>query len=559
MKTLQSFSKTMALLLLIIFISCNTKPNKQILQTKSEWSNRKFSMFIHWGLYSIPAGMWDNKKITGYSEQIKGHANIPTNEYRKLAKQFNPTKWNPDSIVLLAKKAGMKSIIITSKHHDGFCMFDTQYSDFNIVKATPYKRDILKELSNACKKYNICFGVYFSLIDWDYPKAMPFSSVRNSDSIPPAHHQYNLNQIRELLTNYGDISEIWFDMGSPTYKQSSEIRQLVKQLQPNCMISGRIWNNQGDFVVMGDNYKPEFKMGVPWQTPASIFTQTWGYRSWQVRNNINQKIHEKILDLINIVSSGGNYLLNIGPKGNGQVVNYEKQVLIEIGKWIKTNKEAIYETTTTPIGKQNWGYTTSKDQKLFLHIIDIPKNKKLTIKGLDINITKIYPLNNTNILLESTHKKNTLTIDLSPVLFNKYATVIAIEYKNNYQYIPLNTITANINNTFNLNTLNCEKYHSYSGHDYYSTKPTVVKMRWNILNNYNQNYKLKVKYKSNSKEKLCLCVNEQNHILNTNSEIINTIQLKPESINCIELVQLNQNNPHKDLGIENLDILLVAE
>ena len=153
-------------------------------------------------------------------KQIKGHARIPSGEYSELTKAFNPESWDPDAIALLAKDVGMRSIVITSKHHDGFSLFDTQYSTFDVVDATPYKRDIIKELSDACKRHGLKFGLYFSTIDWDFPEAMPFTSTYNSDSIPPAHHEYNLNQVRELLTNYGEISEMWFDMGAPTFEQS---------------------------------------------------------------------------------------------------------------------------------------------------------------------------------------------------------------------------------------------------------------------------------------------------------------------------------------------------
>jgi alpha-L-fucosidase len=227
----------------------------------------KFSMFIHFGLYSVPAGVWKGQQIGEYNEQIMAHGKIPKDEYAALAKIFNPVNWNPDSVATLAKAAGMKSIVITSKHHDGFAMYHTKYSDFNVVDATPYKRDILKELAEACRKQGLRFGVYFSLIDWHFPGAMPMSKS-NSDSIPPSHHQFNLNQVTELMTNYGSISEVWFDMGKPTLEQSKELAGLVKKLQPNCLVSGRIWNDQGDFAVMGDNASPNFRLGTLWQTPG---------------------------------------------------------------------------------------------------------------------------------------------------------------------------------------------------------------------------------------------------------------------------------------------------
>ncbi|WP_341833863.1 alpha-L-fucosidase [Chitinophaga pollutisoli] len=239
-----------------------------------QWRDRKYSMFIHFGVYSKLGGVWENKKISrGLSEQIRAHAaGLYNDAYEEVAQGFNPDKWNPDSIATLAKRAGMGSVVITSKHHDGFALWDCAYTTFNIMDATPYKRDILKELSEACRRQGIAFGLYFSLIDWHFPPAMPISGS-NSDSIPPAHHTYNLQQITELLTKYGPVSELWFDMGQMTRQQSEEMRALVHKLQPNCMIGSRIGNNQGDFTVMGDNQEPDYIIGVPWQSPASFSTK----------------------------------------------------------------------------------------------------------------------------------------------------------------------------------------------------------------------------------------------------------------------------------------------
>ncbi|MDD2635173.1 MAG: alpha-L-fucosidase [Bacteroidales bacterium] len=497
----KSFTKILiSIYIFVSIIACNvndpiqeqeediTKPN-----ATTSWENQKFSMFIHWGIYSIPAGVWKGQKINGYSEQIKGHAKIPTEEYRKLAKVFNPTNWDADSIVLLALKAGMKSIIITAKHHDGFCMFDSKYTQFDIIDASPYKKDILKDLSEACKRNNLKFGVYFSLIDWDYEEAMPFVSVRNSDSIPPLHHTYNLNQIEELLTNYGDISEIWFDMGSPTYNQSREIATLVKEIQPNCMISGRIWNNQGDFVVMGDNLKPDFKLAVPWQTPASMFNETWSYRSWQNRPSVEEKINEKIHDLLSVVSLGGNYLLNIGPKEDGSIVHFEQQVLEGIGNWLKENGEAVYETSVAPIDTQDWGVITKKENKLYLLILKFPKNNKITINGLNSKINTARLVSDTNIFINYSTKDNKLELDLTNIINkDKYATAIVLEYEGKLSYTPNNAIYPNGEGAYILNWDNATKLHTFSGHDYYSTKPIVVKLQWALCCHNNEIFKIRL-------------------------------------------------------------------
>lgn len=561
---LKSLSKTLLTGCLFLSIaSCNLNDQKtaqtqqaDAAEALANWESQKFSMFIHWGLYSLPAGVWENQKINGYSEQIKGHAKIPTEAYRKLAAQFNPTHWNADSVALLANRAGMKSIVITSKHHDGFCMFDSKYTAFDVVDATPYKKDILKDLADACKRHNLKFGVYFSLIDWDYEGAMPFESVRNSDSIPPLHHQYNLNQIEELLTNYGEISEIWFDMGAPTYNQSREIRTLVKRLQPNCMISGRLWNDQGDFVVMGDNLKPDFKMGVPWQTPASMFPETWSYRSWQERPDVEAKINEKIHDLITVVSLGGNYLLNIGPTGDGTIVPFERQVLEGIGQWLKENGAAIYGTTAAPIDAQEWGMLTARDGKLYLHIISFPENDILTLEGLNSNTNKAYPLlSDSNISLQTSTNETGLEIDLTNLTSrDKNATVVVLEYEGELGYTPKNIIYPNEEDAFILTSDNATQLHSFSGHDYYSTRATVVKYRWHLSGAKKESYQLNLALSGSDIESLDLSVNNKKYIVPASNQPINGVNMYLDKVNEIELSLADKSNPHEGLNIENLEI-----
>lgn len=560
---------------ILLISSCKTDPSKsdQLAETDAElvddtWEDHKFSMFIHWGLYAIPAGVWNGQEITGYSEQIKGHAKIPTEDYRKLAAQFDPIHWDADAVALLAKQAGMKSIVLTAKHHDGFCLFDSEYTTFDVVDATPYKKDIVKELAEASKRHNLKFGVYFSLIDWDYEGALPFESVDNSDAIPALHHQYNLNQIEELLTNYGDISEIWFDMGSPTYEQSKEMAALVKRLQPNCMISGRIWNDQGDFVVMGDNKQPDFKMGVPWQTPASMFNETWSYRSWQERGSVADKVAEKINDLLKVVSAGGNYLLNIGPKGDGTVIPFEKQVLAGIGEWLDKNGESIYGSRSTAIQEQDWGMITNKPGKLYLHIIDFPENHKLKIKGLDLEVKSAYPLSDSSMSLESIMTDTGYEIDLTNQLTkDKYATTIVLEYENELLITPAQVIEANENKEVILTKENAEKYHSYSGHDYYSTKATVIKMKWYIRKDSEAPSELKVVFAAQKNKRYKLAINNEEHTASSLSSdhhqdsnsyelIIPSINLNNEKLNEIELSLVDPSNPHQGLSIERLEIII---
>lgn len=201
------------------------------------WQNRKFGMFIHWGLYSIPAGMWKGEKITSiYSEQIQLRAGIPTAEYAQLARGFNPTAWNPQQIVELAKAAGMRFIVITAKHHDGFCLFHSRQTSFNAVDGTPYGKDIIHELARVTRAAGLHFGVYFSSIDWHWGCE---PQLDNNNSIPKELEDFNVAQLQELTSNYGPLSEIWFDMGNPTPQQSKRLANTVHAAQPDCMVSGR--------------------------------------------------------------------------------------------------------------------------------------------------------------------------------------------------------------------------------------------------------------------------------------------------------------------------------
>lgn len=296
----------------------------------------RFSMFVHWGLYSVYGGVYRGKNIEwGYSEQIQSFAGIFSDWYARAAEQFSAKQWDADSIAVLAKSAGMDAIVFTSKHHDGFCMYNSKETDFTIMN-TPFGRDALKELSQACKRHGLNLGIYFSLIDWHYPPAYPISS-HNADPITPEHHEYNKRQVKELLENYGTVSELWFDMGSLTSEQSRELYNLVKSIQPNCSVSGRIGNDYGDFAVMPDNVIPDYVPNKPWQTAESVYKETWGYRSWQKHVPMKEKFAEKINSLKRVIGAGGNYLLNIGPTGDGAVTNYEKDLLLSIGKWIDSS------------------------------------------------------------------------------------------------------------------------------------------------------------------------------------------------------------------------------
>ena len=429
----------------------------------NKWHQNKYSMFIHFGLYSEYGGVYEGKPVTfGYSEQILSFAGIFSDWYGDTALKFNPEKFNADEIVALAKEAGMRSIVITTKHHDGFCMFKTATTDYNSVDATPTKRDYVKEISDACRRGGINFAIYFSLIDWHFPHAYPISS-HNCDFITPQHHEFTKAQVTELLTNYGPVSELWFDMGSNRPEQSKELYELVHKLQPNCMVSGRLGNGWYDFAVMADNTYPEGALQAPWQSAASMFDETWSYRSWQERGDKHVKAMEKLRSLINVVSHGGNFLLNIGPRGDGSVVEFESEVLKEIGAWLKENGEAIYGTEASPFREDfAWGKSTRKGNKLYLILSgEYPANGmiELSLPGYKLQDSK-------GNLTSASMKGNKLNVNLPQNAYND-ETIQVIELTFDREVLP--QTSANSIRTAN---------YSYDCFDYYSNYRSTVSYEW---------------------------------------------------------------------------------
>ena len=457
--------------LLMVALLCIGASAQIATDAYNKWHQNKYSMFIHFGLYSVYGGVYNGKPVTfGYSEQIQSFAGIFSDWYGDTALEFDPVKFNADEIVALAKEAGMRSIVITTKHHDGFCMFKTETTPYNSVDATPSKRDYVKELSDACRRGGINFAIYFSLIDWNFPHAYPISS-HNCDFITPQHHEFTKAQVTELLTNYGPVSELWFDMGSNRPEQSQELYELVHKLQPNCMVSGRLGNGWYDFAVMADNTYPEGALQAPWQSAASMFDETWSYRSWQERGDKHVKAMEKLRSLINVVSHGGNFLLNIGPRGDGSVVEFESEVLKEIGAWLKTNGEAIYGTEASPFREDfAWGKSTRKGNKLYLILSgEYPANGtiELNMPGYKLQESK-------GILASANMKGNKLMVNLPKEAYNDQ-TIQVVELTFDREVLP--QASANTARTSN---------YSYDCFDYYSNYRSTVSYDWTLAKKSNK-------------------------------------------------------------------------
>ncbi|MBV7441385.1 alpha-L-fucosidase [Weeksellaceae bacterium TAE3-ERU29] len=421
------------------------------------WKDDKYGMFIHFGLYSLLGGEYKGEVTPKIAEWIQNTLRIPLKDYQKLMQDFNPKNFDAKAIVKLAKDAGMKYLVITSKHHDGFALFDSKVSDYNIMN-TPYNKDIIRELNDECKKQGIKFGLYYShMIDWENP----YNYIGDSDRLRDRMNLVDFNpkkedrkkyleekafpQLREILTNYGKIDLIWYDMGEGL--TNDEVREFVKitrELQPDIIISSRIGDFPEeedlhrdmlfDYYTPSDNYYTGKSLRMPWEM-AGTLNGSWGYRKddheWRSADFIIQS-------LIASISRDGNYLLNIGPDGTGKVPEESAKQLEIAGKWIKKNAEAIYGTHSSPFPwNYDWGYVTQKPNKIFLHVVTDVKTDKIYLPGLLSKVTSAKVVENKQSVKFS-QKDGLVTINLPTKKIDDLGYVIEVD---------LNDKTPNIDKT----------------------------------------------------------------------------------------------------------------
>ena len=352
------------------------QPSESNLKAREWFQDAKFGMFIHWGVYSVPAdGEW-------YMEQH----HVPVVEYEKFAPQFNPTQFNAAEIVALAKSAGMKYITITSKHHDGFAMFATKQNKWNIVDATPYAKDPLKQLAEECRKQGIKLFFYHSQLDWHNPDYFPLGKTGHTSGRPERgdfnrYLEFMDAQLTELLTNYGDVAGIWFDgmWDKPDADwQLQRTYSLIHKLQPAALIGSNHHHapfDGEDFQMFEKDLPGANTAGfnqadishLPLETCETI-NGAWGYnKSDKNFKSVNDLIHY----LVRAAGSNANFLLNIGPMPTGQVQPEFIERLHAIGEWTAKNGETIYGTRGGPIPPRSWGVSTQKDGKTYVHILDL--------------------------------------------------------------------------------------------------------------------------------------------------------------------------------------------
>lgn len=470
---IKTLSVTIGILLSSLTMSAIDRDMFKMTESFKRWEGDRYSMFIHFGLYSHLDGMWNGVPVTDKgSEMIQSAAGIYYDVYEEVADVFNPEGFNAEELAGIAKKAGMRSIIFTARHHDGFCMFGTETTDFNSVDATPSGRDFVMELSEACRKEGLKFGIYFSLLDWHSPYGSHISS-HNADKISDSLHKENMEQVQELVLKYGDISEFWFDMGSLTPAQSQELYDLIKKFQPSCMISDRLGNDCFDFALTSDHKGED--IDEPWQALSPMFHDTWGWRGWQYKGNVSDKISDKLRGLISTASDGGNYVLNVSLDKNGRMEQFERIVLTRIGEWLETNGNAIYDTDPSPFEEEfDWGHITTKNKTMYIILSgEYPAKGEIIIPSVASNrMTSVKGLK-----FKGTKKGN--VIKVSKEWFEDRNAIKVLEATYKYRIQTQNNMKAQRKGII-LDKDNASMDYSHSGFDLYTSYRSETGYSWTI-------------------------------------------------------------------------------
>ncbi len=437
------------------------------------WRQARFGMFIHWGVYSVPAGTYKGKQIDGIGEWIMLRGRIPVAEYKAYAKQFNPVKYDPDSWVRLAKEAGMKYIVITSKHHDGFALFDSKVTDWDIVDATPYGKDLLKPLAEACRKHGIKLGFYYSQAqDWNHPGGAASGGKKWDPAQEGSMDEYikkiAVPQVKEILTNYGDIAVLWWDTPRDMNEERADMLQPLISLQPGIITNNRLGGGyQGDCSTP-EQHIPATGLDSDWEACMTM-NRTWGFKSYDHDWKSTETL---IRNLVDIASKGGNYLLNVGPTSEGEIPQPSIERLKAIGQWMKIYGSSIYETSASPFARLEWGRCTKKTfingATLYLHVFDWPADGKLIVPGLKNEVKQTFLMGNLEKLKTSTDQ-NGVIVHLPAKPLDAIDTVVVLKVSGALD-IEKNLPTQNAKGTVELGAKWAYIHNRFNSHTKLETK-----------------------------------------------------------------------------------------
>ena len=409
------------------------------------WRDARFGMFIHWGAYAVPAGTYKGERVRGIGEWIMSRGKIPIADYERFVRGFNPVKYDAEEWARIAKDAGMKYIVITSKHHDGFSLYDSKVSSYDIMDAAPYKRDAIKALAQAARRQGLKFGVYYSIMDWHHPDAQaPNTPEYNSRTWSNPNfgryvETYMKPQLRELITQNPEIEIIWLDgewVADWNDERGKDLYNYLRALRPNLLINNRVGKSRqgmsglsreggvglGDFGTPEQQVPPEGLPGVDWETCMTM-NDTWGFKSY----DDNWKDSKTLLrTLIDVASKGGNFLLNVGPTAEGLIPWPSVARLREMGDWMRQNGESIYATTVSPYGRPQWGRYTAKPDRVYAHVFEWPRDGKLELTGVREKPRRVYLLADRKELT-ITQTGAGFTVQLPEIAPSMIASVLVLE------------------------------------------------------------------------------------------------------------------------------------
>ncbi|PWE01253.1 alpha-L-fucosidase [Marinilabilia rubra] len=523
----------------------------------SDWKNDKLTLFVHFGAYSQLEGQWQGRLTDGPAEDIWANSGIFLNQYERMVREFDPQKWDAQNIINIARDTGYKTIIFTAKHHDGFCLFGTKTTKFNSVDFTPLNADLIAEMASACEKANMNFGISFSLTDWHLPVAFPMTDKQNNP-VSPEHHQTNLAQLEELMSNYGPISEVYFHSGINTTKQSRELKKLIKEKQPECLISNGIGNDLGDFIATEFNQSHEHSLSVPWIKRSSAFKNTLSFHKQTDNQDALSIARKKVREMVQVISEGGNFAFNLGPKADGSFSETEEEIIKHMGRWIKVNREAIFGTRQNPLHRSNpnW-HLTFKNNKLYVFVLRVPTNKAIRLSGFENKIESVQFLGS-GIEPDFRQMGQTHIIEwTSPAMADPMQLpVLEISFENPVSELTESPISVSSADTIILDIDNAIKHRSISGMDKSTNIPSIVGLKWNVISDENLRGKLHFNPQSQGKEltlktatdtiKLKLNGKPEKLIRSENDTIeTGKIFQTPPFYGCLKKVHINPNGNNR--------------